>query len=169
VKSKSCSDLAPFAEGGNLDKIIYQRVILACNPRKAFEMFTLGKNLEKWLTEQASIEPEIGGKYELFWNPKDKENDSTIGCKILALSKDKFIAFEWKGPKQFKHFMNNIRPLTNVIVFFIPSHQGTEVHLLHIGWRDTPDWEKAREWFEKTWTTALSNLQKYAGEHETAR
>jgi uncharacterized protein YndB with AHSA1/START domain len=124
-------------------------------------MFTANKNLEKWLTQSADVEPKMGGKYELFWNPEDKENDSTIGCKILAFHQNKLISFEWKGPKQFKHFMNEDRPLTNVIVFFLPRQGYTEVHLLHTGWRANPEWEEARQWFAKAWAITLMELQKH--------
>jgi uncharacterized protein YndB with AHSA1/START domain len=85
----------------------------------------------------AAVEPKVGGKDELFWNPEDKENDSTIGCKILALQPNRFLTFEWKGPKQFKRFMNNADPLTQLTVFFIPyrerSRLCTEVYLIHSG------------------------------------
>ena len=144
-----------------MDKIIYQSISIQCNPHKAFDFFTVNKHLEKWLTQMADVEPRIGGKYELFWIPNDRQNDSTIGCKILAIVQDKFLCFEWKGPKQFKHFMNNVRPLTNVLVFFIPNPEGTDVHLLHTGWRGTAEWEEARRWFDKAWVAALSELQKY--------
>ena len=132
-------------------------------------MFTVNKHLEKWLTTLADVEPKIGGKYELFWNPNDKENDSTIGCKILAIQTNKFLSFEWKGPKQFKHFMNDVRPLTNVSVFLIPTSDGSEVHLVHTGWRDTAEWEEARKWFDKAWNTALSQLQNLIKEAKTAK
>ena len=112
----------------------------------------------------ADVEPKVGGKYEPFWNPEDRENDSTIGCKVLAITPGRLLCFEWKGPKQFKHFMNVVRPLTNVVVFFVPHPEGSEIHLLHTGWRDTAEWEEARRWFDKAWAMALSELQKYAGE-----
>lgn len=144
-----------------MDKIIYHSISLGCSPHKAFEFFTVNKHLEKWLTEVADVEPKVGGKYELFWNPDDKEDDSTIGCKILAIAQDRFICFEWKGPKQFKHFMNDVRPLTNVVAFFIPSKEGTDVHLLHTGWRDTAESEEARQWFVKAWSKALTELQNH--------
>lgn len=147
-----------------MDKIIYRSASLKCDTQKAFEMFTLNKHLEKWLTEKADVEPRSGGKYELFWNPRDRENDSTIGCKILAVHQNRFLSFEWKGPKQFKHFMNEVRPLTNVAAFFIPCQEHTEVHILHTGWRDTPEWEEARQWFDKAWVMSLSELQKYIDE-----
>ncbi len=144
-----------------MDKIIYHSVSLQCCSSEAFGLFTVGEHLERWLAEAADVEPRVGGKYELFWDLSDKENDSTIGCRILAISLNKFICFEWKGPKQFKHFMNNVRPLTNVLVFIIPSAEGTDVHLLHTGWRDNAEWEEARRWFDKAWVVALSKLQKY--------
>lgn len=145
----------------NMDKIIYHSIRVKCNPKRAFEMFTINRHLEQWLTQVADVEPKVGGKYELFWNPKDTENDSTNGCKILAVQPDNFLCFEWKGPKQFKHFMNEAKPLTNVVVFFTPSQQGTQVHLLHTGWSDTKEWDEARQWFNKTWKTSLLELQKY--------
>lgn len=145
-----------------MDKIIFYSINLACSPRRAFEFFTENKYLEKWLTTVADVEPRVGGKYELFWNPNDKENDSTIDCKVLAITPGKFICFEWKGPKQFKHFMNNVRPLTSVVVFFIPGAEGTEVYMLHTGWRDTAEWEEARQWFVKAWDEALKELQNQA-------
>ena len=144
-----------------MDKIVYHSIGLMCNAQRAFEMFTTNEHLAKWLTQVADVEPTAGGKYELFWNPKDRENDSTIGCKVLAVSPGIFLSFEWKGPKHVKHFMNEVRPLTNVMVFFIPSHEGTEVHLLHTGWRATPEWEEARQYFDKAWAIALSELQKH--------
>lgn len=147
-----------------MDKIIYKSIRLKCNAKKAFEMFTVNRHLERWLTQSADVEPKNGGKYELFWNPEDKENDSTIGCKILAIEIGKFLVFEWKGPKQYKQFMNNAEPLTHVIVFFIPSAKDTEVHLLHTGWRSSAEWEEARQWFDKAWTKALKELQKYVTE-----
>ena len=144
-----------------VDKVIHLSVSLGCTPHEAFKFFTVNGHLEKWLTEMADVEPKIGGKFEIFWNPNDKENDSTIGCKILAIAPSKFICFEWKGPTQFKHVMNDVRPLTSVVAFFIPNPEGTEVHLLHTGWRDTAESEEARQWFVQAWSKALTDLQKH--------
>jgi len=140
---------------------------LRCNANLAFEMFTKNDYLQKWLTINADVEPRVGGKYELFWNPEDKESDSTIGCKITAIEPGKFLAFEWKGPKQYKDFMNTADPLTHVVVFFIPCNETmrsgdcTEVHLVHSGWRSSIEWEEARIWFEKAWDVAFENLKRH--------
>lgn len=82
-----------------MNKIIHLATILHCSAQQAFAFFTDNKLLESWLTAAAEVEPTVGGKYELFWEPSDRENNSTIGCKVTAIEKDKFISFEWKSPR----------------------------------------------------------------------
>lgn len=144
-----------------MDKIIVETVILNCPAEKAFELFTLNKNLENWLTAKADVEARVGGKYELFWEPENPDNNSTIGCKILTIDKPNYLNFEWKGPKQYKHFMNTIQPLTNVTVIFTAQGAQTQLSLIHTGWRNTDEWEEARQYFVKAWKGAFSQLEKY--------
>lgn len=149
-----------------MDKILHHTVRLPCDRRRAFKMFTVNENLQSWLTAVADMEPVAGGKYELFWNPNDRENDSTIGCKITAIEPDRFLSFEWKGPKQYKDFMNNSDPLTHVVVWFADCGEGksqapcTEVHVVHTGWGGSPEWDEARLWFKKAWESSLETLRK---------
>ncbi len=142
-----------------MDKIIYRSIALKCSVHKAFEIFTVNELIETWLTNIADVEPFIGGKYELFWEPDDRENNSTIGCKVTAIENDKFISFEWRSPKQYKHFANNADPLTHVVVFFIPDGENTEIHVIHSGWRSSSEWEEARQWQDRAWTGALKALK----------
>ncbi len=150
-----------------MNKVLYHSVRVHCNTDYAFAMFTENAHLQKWLTERADVEPRIGGKYELFWNPDDRENNSTIGCRITAIVPPKFLAFEWKGPPQYKDFMNTADPLTHVVVFFIPCVEKkrtdacTEIHLIHSGWRIPQEWEEARIWFGRAWNEAFKNLERY--------
>jgi hypothetical protein len=149
-----------------VNRILHHSTQLNCDLRQAFEMFASNEHLQSWLAEIADVEPKLGGKYELFWDPDDKENNSTIGCKITALQNNKFLAFEWKGPNQFKHFMNEADPLTHVVVFFVQCDESivkpcTEVHLIHSGWGDSAEWEKARQWFKKAWDSAFDKLRLY--------
>ncbi|NLI97803.1 SRPBCC domain-containing protein [bacterium] len=144
-----------------MDKIIHTSVELNCSPAEAFRMFTDNEKLESWFAPQANVEPKLGGLYELFWNPEDKQYDSTIGCRITAFEQDKLLAFEWKGPKQFNHFMNSADPLTHITVLFFPTpHSTTEVHAVHTGWRSSAEWEEARQSFVSMWDYAFGELKK---------
>lgn len=144
------------------DRIIHAHVRLHCVAHRAFEMFTAGELLQSWLAPVAEVEAAVGGKYELFWEPNNRENNSTSGCRITALEADQFLSFEWKGPVQFKGFMNEADPLTHVLVFFIPASDRladwTDVHLIHTGWRSSAQWEEARQWFESSWRSAFTEL-----------
>lgn len=152
-----------------MDKVISTVADLDCPAQTAFAMFTENQHLQGWLTALADVEPQVGGKYELFWNPGDKENDSTIGCKVTALQPGKLLCFEWKGTSQLKEIMNEIRPLTHVSVFFLPAGEQTEVHLVHSGWGASAEWEQARSFFEKAWEMAFSALKKYVKSEAVAK
>lgn len=141
-----------------MDKIIDREVGLKCTPAEAFQLFTQNKHLESWLTAKSDVEPVVGGKYELYWKPEDRENDSTIGCKVLAVKEGSFINFEWKGPQQYKDIMNTRRPFTNVTVTFTKRDNFTDVQLIHTGWSEGPQWEEARAWFEKAWSMSFAKL-----------
>jgi uncharacterized protein YndB with AHSA1/START domain len=147
-----------------MNKIIAQSARLHCNIYRAFEMFTSNTDLQAWLTNSADVEPVVGGKYELFWNPDDPENNSTLGCKITSIEPNNFLSFEWKGPPKFKHFMNNADPLTHVVVFFGPCEDVltpcTDVYLIHSGWGSSPEWETARQYFVRAWDMALEQLER---------
>ncbi len=146
-----------------MENIIQLHVEIDCDINTAFDMFTQNKFLESWLTVKAEVNPKVGGKFELFWVPENRENDSTIGCKITGIEKNKFISFDWKGPQQFKSFMNSADPLTHVIACFSHKNNNTNkttIHLFHTGWREDPEWQEARNWFEKAWVNSFEVLKE---------
>lgn len=145
-----------------MDKIVRLSARLPCDARSAFRLFADARLLESWLAPSAVVEPVAGGTYELFWEPDDRENNSTLGCRVTSVEPDQFISFEWRSPKQFKHFADDADPLTHVVVFFIPAGGGTDVHLIHSGWRRTVEWEEARLWQERAWGVAFAELRKRA-------
>lgn len=142
------------------DNIIHLSVLVAAAPAEAYGYFTDNELLQSWLAAVADVEPRIGGKYELFWLPEDRENNSTIGCRVTALSPDQLIAFQWRSPKQFKPFANSADPLTHVVVAFVQEDTGTRIHIVHSGWRSSDEWEEARSWQEKAWINALRRLDQ---------
>lgn len=151
------------------DTVIHLTADLSCPADKAFRYFTEPQLITKWLTQKAVIEAKSGGKYELFWTPEDPnpENNSTFGCRILAIDHPNFIHFEWKGNAEQKHFMNCIQPLTHVSVSFNEINKGkTRVNLLHSGWPNAKtgilnkEWTAAINYFTNAWTSALQKLEK---------
>lgn len=146
-----------------MEDIILIKEEIDCDINVAFKCFTVNKFLENWLTEESDVDPKVGGKYELFWEPKNREINSTIGCKITGIEKNKFISFDWKGPVNFQSFMNFADPLTHVIVFFSQNDKDrnkTNIILFHTGWRKDIEWQKARNYFKNAWSKALQGLKE---------
>jgi len=143
-----------------MQKIIYLTSEVKGSKEEAFDYFLNAK-----YAPEAIIETKVGGKYETYWNPPEREDNSTIGCKITALEKNKLLAFEWKGPVNFKEFMNTCDPLTHVTFFFSEvkkeSEKFTKVNLLHTGWGPTEEWEEARIYFEEAWKNVLIAFEKH--------
>lgn len=145
-----------------MNRIIVQSARLHCSTERAFAMFTQNEQIQGWLTAFSDVEPEVGGRYELFWDPDDPEHNSTLGCKITALTPETLLAFEWKGPSQFR-FMNEIEPLTHVTVFFTTCNEVltpcTDIYLVHTGWLATEEWEEARINSARAWENAFAELE----------
>ena len=135
---------------------------LDVSPDRAYALFTEKASLEGWLTTIAEVEPRLGGRYELFWDPGNRSSNSTLGCRITAYDPGRLLAFDWRSPAQFERFANAADPLTHVVVTFASAGAGTVVHLVHSGWRSSPEWEEARAWQERAWSLAFQGLPEAA-------
>lgn len=153
---------ATRTEDRPMSRVIHLKATLRCKPEAAYAYFADDKRVTMWLTTAAEVEPKVGGKYELFWEPARREQNSTAGCRVTAVEPNRLLAFEWKSPKQFAAFANAADPLTHVVVVFIPEGEQTVVHLTHSGWRSAAEWEEARVWQEGSWRRALEALEKQA-------
>jgi uncharacterized protein YndB with AHSA1/START domain len=146
-----------------MENIILITEELDCDRTTAFNMFSKNELLENWLTVKADVDPKIGGKYELFWEPENKSRNSTLGCTITSIERNKYLSFDWKGPIDFQSFMNVADPLTHVILFFLDNEKDpnkTNIHLFHTGWKNDSEWQKARNYFKKAWAKALQGLKE---------
>lgn len=134
---------------------------LKISTEEAWKLWTNSRELEKWLTTQANVDSKLGGAYELFWDPTNHNDNSTLGCKITALVPNKLLAFEWRGPVPFADLMNDEPfPTWVSISFEAVSINQTTIHFRHSGWGEGDRWKAAREWQLKAWTGASQELEK---------
>lgn len=137
---------------------IIQQVAIAADVSLVWRAWTEPDRITEWFAPAAVIEPKIGGKFELYFNPENRDSMSTKGCTILHIDKPKSLVFEWKGPDPFADIINR-GELTFVEVSFEPGEEGTIVTLTHKGWKASPDWNRAREWHAAAWTDMLASLK----------
>lgn len=128
---------------------------------RVWRAWTEPNDLTAWLSVRANIRLEVGGPYELFWEPDYPERNSTLGCKITAMCLNESLAITWKGPSLYADLMNNDPPPTSVMVMLCAAGPDrTLVRLDHIGWGDGPRWAEARAWHERAWRDALAQLRE---------
>jgi uncharacterized protein YndB with AHSA1/START domain len=127
---------------------------------KTWEAWTDGEKVVKWFSPEANIEPDVGGAYELFFDPNDHSHMSTIGCVITLIETMKRLFFQWKGPDQFADIMNN-PPKTKVEVTFQREGDATLVNVKHLGWGIGVSWDEARAWHVRAWKDVLDSLGEY--------
>lgn len=132
---------------------------LDVSAKEVWNLWTDSKSLERWLTNKAIVEPRVGGAYELFWDPPTPNDNSTLGCKIIGLEKEKYLAFQWRGPVPFADLMN-VEPFPTwvVVTFEILSPTQTLIHFRHSGWGKSARWDAARKWQANAWNGAFKEL-----------
>lgn len=131
--------------------------ILIENPvENVFEAWVNPDLLERWLTRSAHVERNVGGLYELYWEPERPEVNSTQGCRITELVPNSELSFNWKGPEEFAEVMGD---KTHVFVRLEKCDEGTLLRFIHTGWGSGAQWEAARKWQAEAWKEAIENLK----------
>jgi uncharacterized protein YndB with AHSA1/START domain len=137
-------------------------MIFTINHNKSIELvwdyFTKNEFLEKWIAEEAKVNPKKNGKFFLIIN--STTNHILSGCKIIEYQEHHKLVFTWKGPEEYE-MMNFHDVLTQVEINFHES----KLMIEHIGWRSSEDWQEAKIWHEKEfWSPKIANLIKFLEE-----
>ncbi len=133
----------------------------------AWKLWTDSKQLEKWLTTKAKVQAEVGGPFELFWDPENPSENSTLGCKIIALAPRRLLSFQWRGPVPYADLMNfEPFPTWVSISFESVATEETVIHFRHSGWGKSARWNEAREWQNKAWIGAFAELENIVRKNE---
>ena len=116
--------------------------------------------VSQWFAPAAIIEPCIGGKYELYFIPGNLKQMNTRGCKIIDLVERQKLTFTWKAPDSFAEIINVEDNLTIIEITLEEMETNlTKINLLHSGFSNTEDWNKAFSWHDNAWTSVLSSLK----------
>ena len=136
--------------------MIEHEVELPVPPGEALDWFLEPGKLARWLCEKAEVEPRIGGRYELFWDPARPDVNSTLGCRVLEYEPGKILKVSWAGNEEQLEFMEPGSTTVAVSVETVGS--GCRLRLEHHGFGGSNRWLKAERWFDTAWKNALARL-----------
>ncbi|KIL35110.1 ATPase [Cohnella kolymensis] len=141
-------------------RTLHKEIVVSESKELIWYAWTISERVSQWFAPAANIDPRVGGAFELFFIPGNKEQMNTKGCKITSLSPMEQLSFTWKGPDDFAGLMNSSDSLTEVQVRFTQAgDKTTNVTIEHTGWGTGEQWDKAFQWHEMAWTQVLNSLK----------
>jgi uncharacterized protein YndB with AHSA1/START domain len=123
-----------------------------------YDAWSTSLGAEGFFASKANIDQQIGGPYEIWFNPAD-ERMSTKGCKLLSYVPREMISFQWRLPgDEFPE----LRDATSwVVVQLRPSGPYvTDVTITHLGLGDGPAWDRAYSHMRRGWDELAVRLQR---------
>ena len=143
------------APNSTIDPVVVTRRVPA-TPKQVFAALTSGPAVAEWLGVPATIDLEVGGRFELLF---DTEQDSGLqgseACQILAFTPDRMLAFTWNSPPSMPEIRDS---LTFVVIHLTESGGGTDVELIHSGHGTGELWVENRRYFGRAWGLVLDRL-----------
>lgn len=142
-----------------LDPILVQVTIPLPIPM-IYAAFTEAKQLREWMCDSASVEPSVGGRYELHF---DSETVPFVSRgQVTRITPDLEIGFTWIPPPTFDPNPEGRKGHpSQVYVRLQESPEGIDVTLEHAGWPSTEEGEEARSWHFRIWDERLHELKDY--------
>lgn len=142
-----------------MSKILYKEALLQAPVQQIWEKWTTAEGITSFFAPKATVELEIGGKFELLFmldNPIGLQGSEN--CKILSYLPEKMFSFSWNAPPQFPIVREQFHwYVLNLIAI---NEQTTKLELTGLGWKDTEEWNLVYQYFDVAWTNVLNNLQK---------
>jgi uncharacterized protein YndB with AHSA1/START domain len=144
----------------DLDPILIQVTIPLPIPM-IFAALTEAKQLSGWMCDAASVEPRVGGRYELTFD--SEEIPFVSRGHITRLTPEHEIGFTWVPPTAFDPNAPGAPAAapSEVYVRLQESPEGIDVTLEHSGWRNSEAGEEARSWHFRLWDARLHELKDY--------
>ncbi len=168
-------------QGQTTDRTIRIELVVGRAPSEVYKLWTTEAGVTKWFAPAAHVDPRVGGRYEIIFDPATDPHGSvrgTKGAKILELVPGKKLVFEWiafegqaragyGGPPVMAE-PERSREKTRVEVVFEPTPgdvNKTRIVLVHTGFREGALWDAALVYFrERGWPGVLRQLTDYCSQ-----
>ena len=150
--------LAPLASLA-YERAIDERVTVKANVDEVWKAWTTSEGIKTFFAPDAKVELRVDGPFQIYINPfAEPGMKGADDMRILAFHEKKMLSFTWNAPPSLPEAR---KQRTVVIVRFVSRGEVlTDVTLHHVGWGEGGEWDKAYDYFAKSWPNVLKNLQK---------
>jgi uncharacterized protein YndB with AHSA1/START domain len=132
-------------------------VLVEAAQAQVWRTWTTVEGIKSFFAQDARIELQVNGRYEILFTPGPEGKRGSEGSKILSYAPESMLSFSWDAPPQFEKSRAEIAQW--VVLLFSPAgEKRTLVRLLEFGWKDTEEGEKVYDYFDKAWPEVLASL-----------
>ena len=147
------------------DRSIVMNYVVAAPIDRVYELWTTEAGAKSFFGEDAAIEARKGGKYEIYFLPRnhpESDANSSKGARVLWIESNRGLAFEWTAPPFAAHLNTNPLPLWIEIdlVSLERDPSFTVVHLASHGYGRGEYWDPVYEFFVRAWSDVLYRLDR---------
>lgn len=142
------------------DRTIELSTEIAAPPETVFRALTDAGELARWFPSSAESDPRPGGSFDYRYEfEQDPSRNHTYSGEYRDVAPNERIAYPWNGKLGTTEVEFSLRPVG----------PGTEVRLVHSGWREGADWDESLEMHSQGWGFFLDNLKSYLERGDDAR
>ena len=138
---------------------IRQTHTIKASPDRVFRALTDADDLTRWFASSAKSDPKTGGRYTFEYAFDDASRNHATDGEYRAATPGKSVAYSWPA--------GHAKHPTEVAFTLAPKDGGTEVTLVHSGWK--ADAEASMKEHDMGWGFFLSNLKSYLEEGKDQR
>lgn len=141
------------------ERMLSKEVVVNATLDQTWDAWTTRDGIISFFSPDARIEPRVGGAFQIYMDPgAEPGSKGADDMRFMALQPKKMISFDWNAPP---HMPEARAQRTFVTVRFeAVNDKQTRVSLVHTGWGDGGEWDKAYAYFNGAWGAVLGNLQK---------
>ncbi len=127
---------------------IHHSVEVPVDAGSVYEHLTKGELLRRWFPSEAETDPKEGGKYRFVFKTVDGKTDHERTGQFTALEPGKYVEYTWNYGSED----------TKVRFDIEKNGSGSRVTLVHSGFGDDPESQKAYEMHDQGWGMFMKNL-----------
>ena len=141
------------------ERAINEKITVKANVDDVWKAWTTTEGVKSFFAPDAKVELRVDGPFEIYINPfAEPGMKGADDMRIIGFQEKKMLTFTWNAPPS----LPEARKQRSVVIVRLISRGDalTDVTLHHVGWGEGGEWDKAHDYFAKSWPNVLKNLQK---------
>lgn len=141
------------------ERAINEKITVKAHVDDVWKAWTTTEGVKSFFAPDAKVELRVDGPFEIYINPfAEPGMKGADDMRIIGFQDKKMLTFTWNAPPS----LPEARKQRSVVIVRLISRGDalTDVTLHHVGWGEGGEWDKAHDYFAKSWPNVLKNLQK---------